>query len=121
MGQRLALWALADTYGKRGFVKSGPIVKNATFGDDGSVRIAFDLYGSRLALRGGADLTGFELAGEDGVFQSATARIKGARVIVTSSDIKAPTAVRYGWKNNAEDANLINATGLPASPFVLIR
>ncbi len=31
--------------------------------------------------------------------------------------VAAPKALRYAWGNSPADANLINADGLPASPF----
>jgi sialate O-acetylesterase len=46
----------------------------------------------------------------------AEARIQGDHVVVSSSEVKNPKYVRYGWRN-APDANLFNRAGLPASPF----
>ena len=37
-------------------------------------------------------------------------------VVVSSSDVKQPIAVRYGWAGNP-DVSLYNRAGLPASPF----
>jgi sialate O-acetylesterase len=68
-----------------------------------------------LTARGGA-LKGFLIAGADRNFAPATAAIDGRTIVVSSAEVKAPVAVRYGWANNP-DCNLYNAEGLPASPF----
>ena len=62
------------------------------------------------------ELKGFVIAGEDKQWKPAQARIEGDKVIVTSADVKQPTAVRYAWEN-WPTCNLFNGAGLPASPF----
>jgi sialate O-acetylesterase len=58
------------------------------------------------------------LAGKDGKFVSAQAKIEGDTVVVWSDTLTTPTAVRYAWRQNPEPAvNLYNKEGLPASPF----
>ena len=64
-------------------------------------------------------LQGFALAGADGHFKWAEARIEGHKVMVWNSDIAHPVKVRYAWDDNPENANLKNKSGLPASPFQL--
>ena len=64
----------------------------------------------------GGEVTGFEVAGADGKFVSAKARIEGATVVAGSADVAEPVAVRYGWANSPQ-CNLFNGEGLPASPF----
>jgi sialate O-acetylesterase len=64
----------------------------------------------------GGDLTGFEVAGADGKFVAATAKIDGNTVVVTSDAVMEPRFVRYGWANSPQ-CNLFNGEGLPASPF----
>jgi sialate O-acetylesterase len=115
VGNRLALWALAGTYGKRGIVYSGPLYKGIKI--DGSRAIlSFAHVGGGLKARDGKDLTEFEIAGEDGKFVKAEAKIEGDWVVVTSADVAKPTQVRFGWSNTA-NPNLMNKDGLPASPF----
>jgi sialate O-acetylesterase len=117
VGRRLAAWALVDTYGVEGMVKSGPIFKDASFRGN-EVRVSFDLYGSKLAtLDGGEAVTGFEIAGSDGEFVPAGAAIDGDHVVVRAGGARQIESVRYAWKNNADDANLVNSRGWPASPF----
>ncbi|MEM6645440.1 MAG: sialate O-acetylesterase [Bacteroidota bacterium] len=113
VGKRLALAALALEY-DRNVVYSGPSYREMTV-EGNEVMLDFDHIGSGLEARGDA-LSGFAIAGADSVFVWADARIDGDRVVVSSPDVSAPIAVRYGWANNPA-VNLYNADGLPASPF----
>ncbi len=114
VGRRLALAARKIAYGED-VVYSGPTFRECDF-EDGSASISFDHIGSGLVARGGA-LQGFTVAGPDGRFVWADARIDGDRVIVWSDSVPYPAAVRYAWGNNPQGANLYNVEGLPAGPF----
>jgi len=47
-----------------------------------------------------------------------SAEIKGRnRVVVWSSDVPQPEAVRYAFNSNPRNPNLTNDTALPAAPF----
>lgn len=111
-GRRLALVALAKTYG-RNLEFSGPSVRSIRKEQDAFV-VAFD-HAEGLALRGEAPKS-FELAGEDKVFHPATAKIEADTVIVKSPAVPDPAAIRYAWHNNPGIV-LYNAAGLPAAPF----
>ncbi|MFT3830532.1 MAG: sialate O-acetylesterase [Opitutaceae bacterium] len=113
VGERLALAARALAYGES-LEYSGPVFSVATF-SGAKVVVRFTHLGGGLVAPGGT-LRGFEVAGADGVFRPAEARIEGETVTVSASAIAAPVAVRYGWAN-VPDGNLFNAAGLPASPF----
>jgi sialate O-acetylesterase len=115
VGHRLALWARAKTYGEKDLVFSGPLYKSMSV-EDGAVRIAFDFTGGGLTANDGLPLRWFEVAGDDRVFYRAVAEIKGDTVVVRSSRVPAPKAVRFGW-NQLAVPNLANREGLPASPF----
>ena len=115
VGYRLALWALAKTYGRENLVYSGPMY--ASYAIEGSrIRIRFDHVGGGLASRDGEPLTWFQIAGVDRQFVPAEARIEGETVVVSSKDVPAPKAVRFGWHEIAVP-NLMNREGLPAVPF----
>jgi sialate O-acetylesterase len=114
VGKRLALWALAETYGKE-LVYSGPIYKSMK-ADGGSIVLSFDHVGGGLVAKGGEELKGFAIAGADKKFVWADAKIDGDNVVVSSDDVSEPAAVRYAWADNPV-CNLYNAEGLPASPF----
>ncbi len=112
VGLRLALGARAIAYHDN-VEYSGPLFRQTSI-EAGAARVWFD-HAEGLTAKGGT-LQGFEIAGDDGQFASATARIDGASVVVTNPQIPNPKYVRYGWQN-APTVNLYNAAGLPASPF----
>jgi sialate O-acetylesterase len=115
VGRRLALLARHIAYGQNGFVWSSPIYRQTTK-EGSALRVWFDQTGDGLKARGGAQVKGFVVAGADGNFVPADARIDGATVIVSSAQVGDPQAVRYAWDYNP-DANLTNSAGLPASLF----
>jgi sialate O-acetylesterase len=115
VGKRLALWALAKTYGHKDLVYSGPLYKSMSV-EDGKVRIRFDHIGGGLATRDGKAPTFFQVAGEDKKFVDAQAKIDGDTLLVWSDAVAAPVAVRFAWHQEAQP-NLMNKEGLPASPF----
>jgi len=114
VGKRLALWALANTYGKK-VVWSGPLYKSMEKKGD-KIFLHFNHCGGGLLAKGGEPLKGFAVAGEDHKFVWADAKIEGDTVIVSSSEIADPLAVRYAWADNPI-CNLCSKAGLPASPF----
>jgi sialate O-acetylesterase len=113
VGERLALAALALSYGER-LEYSGPVFKSMKVESDRAV-ISFTHTGEGLMAKGDL-LKGFTMAGTDGKFIAATALIAGSTVVVTSDKITKPVAVRYGWAM-VPDGNLFNREGLPAVPF----
>ena len=113
VGKRLALEALAKTYGKP-IVHQGPLYKNMKI-EGNTIRLEFDHVGDGLAQHGD-QLAGFAIAAADGKFFHAQAKIDGATIIVSGQGIEQPTTVRYNWANNPQ-ATLFNHNGLPASPF----
>ena len=113
LGRRLALIARARVYGES-VACSGPVYRTYRIEGD-KIRIRFD-EAEGLAVRDGRVLRGFAVAGADRRFHWAEAAIDGCDVVVGSPEVPYPLAVRYGWDDNP-DCNLINASGLPASPF----
>jgi sialate O-acetylesterase len=113
VGGRLALAARVLAYHEKAEY-SGPLFQSMKLkGDRASLR--FTHVGGGLVAKGGP-LKGFTIAGEDKKFFPARAEIEGDTIIVTSDQVAAPVAVRYGW-SNVPDVNLYNKAGLPASPF----
>jgi len=112
VGLRLALAARAIAYGEK-IEWSGPLYRQVTQ-EEHALRVWFD-HASGLVAKG-AELTGFEVAGTDGKYVSADAKIEGASVVVSSSAVAEPVSVRYAWAANPT-CNLFNREGLPASPF----
>jgi len=116
VGLRLALNALQKTYGMN-LVPCGPIYRSISIKDSLAI-LHFSNTGSGLDIHNRYGyLQGFQVAGADQQFKWAKAWVKGDSVIVYNETITAPVAVRYGWTDDAMDANLYNKEGLPASPF----
>ncbi len=117
VGDRLARLALHQTYGKTGFAWCGPIAKSCEF-RGGKAIVKFDTGGAPLAVKDGGELFGFALTGQNGVPVRAQAVIEGPDTVVASApEVKQAAMVHYAWANNPVGVNLINAGGLPASPF----
>ena len=113
VGRRLALSALAQVY-FQDIDYSGPLFTGAQE-EDGKIRLSFRNSEGLKAVDGGR-IKGFAIAGEDRKFVWGDVDIEGDHVVVSSPQVPKPVAVRYGWADNPE-ANLVNAAGLPASPF----
>ncbi len=114
VGLRLALAARAVAYGQS-VTHSGPLARQMTVEAEGVARVRFDHAAGGLKVKG-RELAGFEIAGPDGRFMPAEARIDGETVLVTNPAVPVPAAVRYAWANDPP-ATLYNSAGLPASPF----
>ena len=122
VGKRLAFNALHRTYRCKSIVPSGPLFREAK-GEGNAIRIFFDHVADGLECRGDT-LKGFAVAGVDGRFVWAEARIDSPTnsglaedtVMVESPLVAAPTMVRYAWDDNPA-CTLYNRAGLPASPF----
>jgi sialate O-acetylesterase len=114
VGARLALAARALANGED-IEYSGPVYKGMQVNGDQAV-LSFTHVDGGLVARGDT-LTGFTIAGEDRKFVKAEAMIQGNdKVVVSSSAVLKPVAVRFGWANYPV-VNLWNQAGLPATPF----
>jgi len=114
VGRRLALIALAKTYGRK-VEYSGPVYSSMKI-EGSAIRLRFAHAAGGLVAKGGP-LQWFQIAGADKQFVDAQAVIDGDTVTVKSGQVPAPVAVRYAWANYPDGANLYNAAGLPAAPF----
>jgi len=113
VGARLALAARGIAYGEK-IPYSGPVYKAMRIAGP-KIVLSFDHVDGGLEVRG-EELTGFTIAGKDGKFVKAKARIEGDEVMVSSPLVSEPAAVRFGWADYPV-VNLWNKGGLPASPF----
>ncbi len=127
VGWRLSQWALHQTYGKQDLVPSGPLYKSYK-AEGSSIRVSFNNVGSGLivgkkeGLKPTAEvkdgkLARFAIAGADKKWHWADATIDGDDVVLKSSEVEKPVAVRYAYSMNPAGANLYNKEGMPASPF----
>lgn len=113
VGRRLALVALAKSYGKN-IVCSGPLYESYSI-DNNKVILSFTHTDGGLKAKDNT-LKNFTIAGPDHKFYNAKAIIEGGKVIVSSDKVNYPVAVRYAWQDNPF-CDLYNGAGLPASPF----
>ena len=114
VGFRLAQKALANTYGMD-VIDGGPQFEKMEI-ENGMLRVFFTRTGSGLSTRDGKSPDWFEIAGGDGIFIKAEAKIDKNTVLLSSGDIEKPVAMRYAWSMLAEP-NLRNNEGFPESAF----
>jgi sialate O-acetylesterase len=114
-GNRAAEVALSQVY-ETGVQAYGPIYRNHEI-DGSKVVIKFDQVGKGLTAVHARQLQGFALAGADGDWRWAKARIDGDTVVVWSENVTTPTRVRYAFAQKRQWANLFNKNGLPALAF----
>lgn len=114
IGERLARWALRQTYHHTDLTPSGPLFRVAEF-SNGSVFISFD-YGKGMRSSDGEPLRTFEVAETEGLYYPAVAVVEGDRIRLSCKEVDRPRYVRYGWQPFTR-ANLVNSDLLPASTF----
>ncbi|MBO5308692.1 MAG: 9-O-acetylesterase [Lentisphaeria bacterium] len=114
LAYRMAQEAKRLVYGYKG-VTSGPMFKSMKV-ENGKVRIEFTNTGKGLKVKGDK-LNCFAIAGKDGKFVWANAKVDGNSVVVWSEKVKEPAHVRYAWAGFPVDPNLYNQEGFPACPF----
>ena len=113
VGLRLALAARAIAYHQT-IEFSGPLFQTAA-PESGAMR-AYFTHADGMHPATGAAINGFEVAGADGNFVAAEARVEGDTVVASNAQVSSPVAVRYGWADDPS-CNLVNGIGLPANPF----
>jgi sialate O-acetylesterase len=114
VGLRLANVALKEHYGLLDTQVHGPLFQKIS--REGKEAIVHFEHADGLHFVG-KQATDFEMAGEDGQFHAAKARVAGTTVRLRSDKVAAPKKVRFSWANTATP-NLYNGAGLPASTFL---
>lgn len=109
VGRRLALAALADTYGK-GHYQVPQCVSHRTQGN----RMILT-FNQPITIEG-EQARGLVIAGPDMEFYPAQATIQGRHVEVWAPQVTMPVAVRYAWANCPVN-NLRGVDNLPVAPF----
>jgi sialate O-acetylesterase len=113
VGERLALCALANHYGRK-VVFAGPTFDRAEE-ISGALKLHFKNADGGLVVKGDK-LGEFAIAGVDRQWVWADARIEGDTILVSSPRVAQPRFARYAWQANPL-ATLFNSAGLPAVPF----
>ena len=112
-GERLALLALANTYGRQGLPDFATYGGVAFEGD--TAVVSFERSKEWVYFDKGTTSNLFEVAGDDHVFHPAKAWTARNKVYVRSDSVKVPRAVRYAFHNWVE-GDLFH-DGLPVSSF----
>jgi len=113
-GERLAFLALAETYGKKGFEFSGPVLKEITIAGN-VVKLTFD-HAKKGLTTFGKEVENFKISGENKRFYPATAIITRDGITLSSLHVEKPIAVRYAFDDFVV-GELFNTEGFPASSF----
>lgn len=111
VGERLALQALAHTYG-HAVESEGPRPRAVVSGQGQTLIVSFDHADGLTVTRG------FEIASWDGIFKPATVVVDSNKVILHAEGVTFPQMVRYNW-TPVTRGDLRNGSGLPASTFLL--
>ena len=114
VGRRLALLAFAGTYSQADPASfSGPAYRLSRIEGD-KIQVFFK---NSDALGGRKDfLSGFRVAGSDGIFRQARAVFVGNSVMAGSTDVPSPKYLRYAFLNT-DTASVFDQSGLPAGSF----
>ena len=119
VGERLARWALGNTYRSNNTSTfTGPLLNEVSRKGNAAI-VAFNHTGTGLTTTDGLPPRHFEVAGDDGVFHPSTRTIVAKHAVsVSSKHVASPKYVRYAWKPFPQPSvNLVNSVGLPVSPF----
>ncbi len=112
--KRLSRVVLHDVYERKNGLPTGPILKTCVR-KNGRLVVSFK-HATGLHAKSGK-LDGFAIAGTDGRFVWSNAKIEGDTVVLWHGRIAEPKAACYAWAGHPR-GNLVNADGLPASPFM---
>ena len=110
VGERLARWALHQTYGKKEIVPTGPLPVKVIY-KNGQVIISFQ-YAEGLQAKDNDSVKGFSIDGKE----LSEVLIHNKQVLVKLK--QKPAYIYYGWQPLSK-GNLQNAEQLPASTFKL--
>ena len=116
VSKRLALWALAETYGVKGLLYKSPVYSGMVVKDTLAI-LSFDNVAMGLSTFA-KEVNCFEVAGADSIFYPAKLMIKAKQANVWSPKVKVPVAVRYAYSNfPVTNGYLYNTAGLPVPSF----
>jgi len=114
VGERLANWALAETYHQNIPNYKSPVFKTALLKKD-KLELGFDNVPNGLMAKDKI-IKGFFISGENEGWLPAEAKIENNKIIVWNKAIKVPVHVRYGFGNTIV-GSVFNKEGLPVVPF----
>jgi len=114
VGERLELQALYHVYHRiNEWEAFGPIYHSYVRKDQ-EMELSFVHADDGFVVKG--EISGFEIAGEDGIYAPATPKLCGTKILLSSSQVPSPIAARYCWTNYGE-VTIFGTNGLPLAPF----
>ncbi|MEP7106849.1 MAG: sialate O-acetylesterase [Ferruginibacter sp.] len=114
VGNRLANWALAETYKQNNIVYKSPIFVKAEKKANQLI-LSFDNVPTGLFSKEKM-IKGFYVSDEKNEWHPAEAKLEKNKIIVLSKEVKDPVYVRYGFSNTII-GNVFSSEGLPLIPF----
>lgn len=114
VGKRLANYALGETYKQDVRMFKSPSFESMKV-EKNKVRVYFSNAATGLKCTGKTP-SKFMVAGADGNFVPANAKIDGNSVILSSNLVKAPVDVRFCFDDTSMP-DVFSAEGLPLAPF----
>ena len=115
VGERLAFLALNKTYGYQAIGCEGPTFRSMSKKDD---KLIISFANAEDGFSREKDITGFEIAGTDGVFHPAEAYVhtENQTIILSSKQVTSPKYARYCFRNFLL-GNISGSRFLPIVPF----
>jgi sialate O-acetylesterase len=114
VGNRLANWALAQTYQQQETIYRSPEF-NAAEKLANKMLLNFNYAPNGFQVKG-KEIRGFYISGANEAWYPATAKLDKAGILVWSSQVKDPVYIRYGFGNTLI-GNVFSTEGLPLTPF----
>jgi sialate O-acetylesterase len=113
-GRRMALLAENIAYGEKSINAAAPVYKEYKTTKNG-----IDVLLTAKVATPKSAITGFEIAGKDKKFYTATAQLQpdGKTLKVSNPQVAEPSAVRYLWADAPGKVTLYNEAGMPVAPF----
>lgn len=114
VGRRLSLLAITKAYNQANLKScAGPAYWFSRLEKD---KIQVYFKNSDFLYSHSDEVSGFRIAGSDGIFKPASAVIMGNSVMVSSNEVPRPEFVRYAFLNT-DTASIFDRWGLPAGSF----
>jgi sialate O-acetylesterase len=114
VGNRLANWALAETYHQPHIIYKNPEYKGAAL-NGSSLIVSFNNVPNGFQVKDGS-IRGFYISGANENWQPAEAKIEKDKIVIWNKQISQPLYIRYGFGNTLV-GNVLSTEGLPLTPF----
>ncbi len=116
VGERLAIKALSETYGKSAYAIKYPSAEKISLASGRILLKIAGTYGKIIVKPG---VSRFEISEDGENFTRCDFRIRGNEIIIDCGNIKAPKYLRFAYSNSAS-VNVFNAKMLPLDLFNIV-